>query len=118
MSLVPAVTELMLAELLYLQYDSPTAPVYMYINSTGVQVRLIAIELCGAAATNPMCQGFSQGQTHRLHRGVHVWSAAGRSVQCCDPRPYWLGFPVRVGYLIFTCDQGNAAGLAYSSDNV
>ena len=39
MSLVPAVTELMLAELLYLQYDNPTAPVYMYINSTGVQVR-------------------------------------------------------------------------------
>ena len=38
MSLVPAVTELMLAELLYLQYDNPTAPVYMYINSTGVQV--------------------------------------------------------------------------------
>lgn len=36
MSLVPAVTELMLAELLYLQYDSPTKPVFMYINSTGV----------------------------------------------------------------------------------
>lgn len=40
MSLVPAVTELMLAELLYLQYDSPTKPVFMYINSTGVTVRL------------------------------------------------------------------------------
>lgn len=38
MSLVPAVTELVLAELLYLQYDNPTRPVYMYINSTGVQV--------------------------------------------------------------------------------
>eukprot|EP00210_Caulerpa_lentillifera_P004670 g4455.t1 len=37
MSLVPQVTELMLAELLYLQYDNPTAPIYMYINSTGVQ---------------------------------------------------------------------------------
>jgi ATP-dependent Clp protease protease subunit len=36
MSLVPAVTELMLAELLYLQYDNPTRPIYMYINSTGV----------------------------------------------------------------------------------
>lgn len=36
MSLVPAVTELMLAELLYLQYENPTKPVYMYINSTGV----------------------------------------------------------------------------------
>lgn len=36
MSLVPAVTELMLAELLYLQYDNPTRPIFMYINSTGV----------------------------------------------------------------------------------
>ena len=39
MSLVPAVTELLLAELLYLQYDNPTRPVFMYINSAGVQVR-------------------------------------------------------------------------------
>ena len=38
MSLVPAVTELMLAELMYLQYDNPTKPVFMYINSAGVQV--------------------------------------------------------------------------------
>eukprot|EP00884_Botryococcus_braunii_P002755 jgi/Botrbrau1/12480/Bobra.0169s0027.1 len=37
MSLVPAVTELMLAEMLYLQYDNPTRPIYMYINSAGVQ---------------------------------------------------------------------------------
>jgi ATP-dependent Clp protease, protease subunit len=36
MSFVPAVTELMLAELLYLQYDNPTRPIFMYINSTGV----------------------------------------------------------------------------------
>lgn len=36
MSLVPAVTELMLAELLYLQYDNASRPIYMYINSTGV----------------------------------------------------------------------------------
>lgn len=35
MSLVPAVTELIMAELLYLQYEDPDKPVYMYINSTG-----------------------------------------------------------------------------------
>lgn len=40
MSLVPAVTELLLAELLYLQYDQPNQPIYMYINSTGVTVCL------------------------------------------------------------------------------
>ena len=51
MSLVPAVTELMLAELLYLQYDSPTSPVYMYINSTGVQVRSRSGPAEGAFAT-------------------------------------------------------------------
>jgi ATP-dependent Clp protease protease subunit len=38
MSFVPAVTELMLAELLYLQYENPNRPIYMYINSTGVAV--------------------------------------------------------------------------------
>ncbi|KMZ63741.1 ATP-dependent Clp protease proteolytic subunit-related protein4, chloroplastic [Zostera marina] len=35
MSLVPSVTELMLAEFLYLQYDDPEKPIYLYINSTG-----------------------------------------------------------------------------------
>eukprot|EP00271_Cylindrocystis_brebissonii_P006524 TRINITY_DN192_c0_g1_i1.p1 TRINITY_DN192_c0_g1~~TRINITY_DN192_c0_g1_i1.p1 ORF type:complete len:301 (+),score=51.85 TRINITY_DN192_c0_g1_i1:247-1149(+) len=35
MSLVPAVTELIMAELLYLQYDDATKPIFMYINSTG-----------------------------------------------------------------------------------
>eukprot|EP00270_Netrium_digitus_P021768 TRINITY_DN952_c0_g1_i1.p1 TRINITY_DN952_c0_g1~~TRINITY_DN952_c0_g1_i1.p1 ORF type:complete len:345 (+),score=57.91 TRINITY_DN952_c0_g1_i1:124-1035(+) len=35
MSLVPAVTELIMAELLYLQYDDVSKPIYMYINSTG-----------------------------------------------------------------------------------
>ena len=35
MSLVPSVTELILAELLYLQFEDATKPIYMYINSTG-----------------------------------------------------------------------------------
>uniref|UniRef100_A0A7S2ZHW2 ATP-dependent Clp protease proteolytic subunit n=2 Tax=Rhodosorus marinus TaxID=101924 RepID=A0A7S2ZHW2_9RHOD len=35
MPLVPAVTELIIAELLYLQYDNAEKPVFMYINSTG-----------------------------------------------------------------------------------
>lgn len=35
MSLVPSVTELILAELLYLQYEDAKKPIYLYINSTG-----------------------------------------------------------------------------------
>uniref|UniRef100_A0A7I4AJ01 ATP-dependent Clp protease proteolytic subunit n=1 Tax=Physcomitrium patens TaxID=3218 RepID=A0A7I4AJ01_PHYPA len=35
MPLVPAVTELVIAELLYLQYADPRQPIYVYINSTG-----------------------------------------------------------------------------------
>ena len=38
MSLVPSVTELLLAEFMYLQFDDPRKPIYLYINSTGVQV--------------------------------------------------------------------------------
>lgn len=33
--LVPAVTELVVAELMYLQYMDPKEPIYIYINSTG-----------------------------------------------------------------------------------
>ena len=35
MTLVPSVTELILAELLYLQYEDKNKPVQLYINSTG-----------------------------------------------------------------------------------
>ena len=35
MPLVPAVTELVIAELLYLNYESTTEPITMYINSSG-----------------------------------------------------------------------------------
>ena len=35
LQLVPAVTELIIAELLYLQYKDRTKPIYLYINSTG-----------------------------------------------------------------------------------
>ncbi|KAI9174164.1 hypothetical protein LWI28_013038 [Acer negundo] len=35
MSLVPSVTELLLAEFLYLQYEDADKPIYLYINSTG-----------------------------------------------------------------------------------
>jgi len=35
MTLVPAVTELILAELLYLQFENAEKPIFMYINSTG-----------------------------------------------------------------------------------
>ncbi|EAY73465.1 hypothetical protein OsI_01344 [Oryza sativa Indica Group] len=35
MCLLPSVTELMLAEFLYLQYDDAEKPIYLYINSTG-----------------------------------------------------------------------------------
>lgn len=52
----------MLAELLYLQYDNPTAPVYMYINSTGVQVR--AFTSSG---------GGYMWDADDLHRRRYVW---------------------------------------------
>ncbi|WOK92929.1 hypothetical protein Cni_G01621 [Canna indica] len=35
MSLVPSVTELLVAEFLYLQYEDSEKPIYLYINSTG-----------------------------------------------------------------------------------
>eukprot|EP00897_Mesotaenium_endlicherianum_P000905 jgi/Mesen1/10815/ME000093S10332 len=38
MPIVPAVTELIIAQLLFLQYDDPRKPIYFYINSPGTQL--------------------------------------------------------------------------------
>lgn len=39
MSLVPAVTELVAAEMMWLQYQDPNTPISFYINSLGCAVR-------------------------------------------------------------------------------
>ncbi|KAL5973810.1 ATP-dependent Clp protease proteolytic subunit-related protein 4, chloroplastic [Asimina triloba] len=44
MSLVPSVTELMLAQFLYLQFEDMSKPVYLYINSTGTTKKLLGGE--------------------------------------------------------------------------
>ena len=50
--LVPAVTELIIAELLYLQYKDRQKPIFLYINSTGTTR--------------------ADGETVRLHHNDHV----------------------------------------------
>ncbi|GMH23712.1 hypothetical protein Nepgr_025555 [Nepenthes gracilis] len=37
MPIVPAVTELLVAQFMWLDYDSPSKPIYLYINSSGTQ---------------------------------------------------------------------------------
>lgn len=36
--MVPAVTELLVAQFMWLDYDDPSKPIYLYINSSGTQV--------------------------------------------------------------------------------
>lgn len=38
MQIVPAVTELLVAQFMWLDYDNPSKPIYLYINSSGTQV--------------------------------------------------------------------------------
>ena len=35
---MPAVTELLVAQFMWLDYDNPSKPIYLYINSSGTQV--------------------------------------------------------------------------------
>jgi hypothetical protein len=46
MPLVPSVTELVISELLWLNYASPEKPIYVYINSTGVCARAVCAADC------------------------------------------------------------------------
>lgn len=43
LQLVPAVTELLVAQFLWLDFDNQTKPIYLYINSSGTLVKLLDI---------------------------------------------------------------------------
>ncbi|KAH7666754.1 Endopeptidase Clp protein [Dioscorea alata] len=76
MPLVPAVTELVIAELLYLQWMDPKEPIYLYINSTGTtrdDGETVGMETEGFAIYDAMMQLKNEIQT------VAVGAAIGQA---------------------------------------
>lgn len=76
MPLVPAVTELIIAELLYLQWMDPKEPIYLYINSTGTtrdDGETVGMESEGFAIYDAMMQLKNEIQT------VAVGAAIGQA---------------------------------------
>ncbi|KAF8394571.1 hypothetical protein HHK36_020784 [Tetracentron sinense] len=76
MPLVPAVTELVIAELLYLQWMDPKEPIYLYINSTGTtrdDGETVGMESEGFAIYDAMMQLKNEIQT------VAVGAAIGQA---------------------------------------
>ncbi|CAD7695306.1 unnamed protein product [Ostreobium quekettii] len=76
MPLVPAVTELIIGELLYLQYRDTVKPIYMYINSSGTtraDGETVGFETEGTAIFDTMCYVKNEVQT------VGVGVAIGQS---------------------------------------
>ncbi|CAJ1960808.1 unnamed protein product [Sphenostylis stenocarpa] len=76
MPLVPAVTELIVAELMYLQYMDPKEPIYIYINSTGTtrdDGETVGMETEGFAIYDAMMQ-----LKNEIHT-VAVGAAIGQS---------------------------------------
>ena len=76
LQLVPAVTELIIAELLYLQYRDRTKPMFLYINSTGTsRADGETVSPCKTqcAAARPACL---QDQQQRVFlQGRKPWQA-------------------------------------------
>jgi ATP-dependent Clp protease, protease subunit len=79
MPLVPQVTELIISELLYLQYDDPEKPINIYINSTGtsnesgqpVAFETEAFAICDTIKyikppVNTICIGMAMGMSAML----------------------------------------------------
>lgn len=76
MPLVPAVTELVIAELMYLQWVDPKQPIYLYINSTGTtrdDGETVGMESEGFAIYDAMMQLKNEIQT------VAVGAAIGQA---------------------------------------
>lgn len=73
MPLVPAVTELIIAEMLYLQHKDRFKPLYLYINSTGTtraDGETVGFETEGTAIYDTMC--FIKNEVHTVGVGVAI----------------------------------------------
>ena len=75
--LVPAVTELIIAELLYLQYKDRQKPIFLYINSTGTtradgETVRSRRTLKSSLSVGVMSCNFLSGQRHVCCRGMVV----------------------------------------------
>lgn len=76
MPLVPAVTELIIAELLYLQHKDRAKPIYLYINSTGTtraDGETVGFETEGTAIYDAM--SFVKNEIHTVGVGVAIGQA-------------------------------------------
>eukprot|EP00891_Asterochloris_glomerata_P004179 jgi/Astpho2/4179/Aster-05146 len=76
MPLVPAVTELIIAELLYLQYRDRTKPMFLYINSTGTSRadgETVGFETEGTAIYDTMC--YVNNEVHTVGVGAAMGQA-------------------------------------------
>ncbi|KAE8675405.1 ATP-dependent Clp protease proteolytic subunit-related protein 3 [Hibiscus syriacus] len=76
MPLVPAVTELIVAELMYLQWMDPKQPIYLYINSTGTtrdDGETVGMETEGFAIYDALMQ--LQNEVHTVAVGAAVGQA-------------------------------------------
>ncbi|KAA8536839.1 hypothetical protein F0562_029317 [Nyssa sinensis] len=76
MPLVPAVTELVVAELMYLQWMDPKEPIYLYINSTGTtrdDGETVGMETEGFAIYDAMMQ--LKNEIHTVAVGAAIGQA-------------------------------------------
>ncbi|XP_047312073.1 ATP-dependent Clp protease proteolytic subunit-related protein 3, chloroplastic [Impatiens glandulifera] len=76
MPLVPAVTELVVAELMYLQYMDPKEPIFIYINSTGTtrdDGETVGMETEGFAIYDAMMQ--LKNEIHTVAVGAAIGQA-------------------------------------------
>ncbi|KAK6911585.1 Clp protease proteolytic subunit /Translocation-enhancing protein TepA [Dillenia turbinata] len=76
MPLVPAVTELVIAELMYLQWMDPKEPIYLYINSTGTtrdDGETVGMETEGFAIYDAMMQ--LKNEIHTVAVGAAIGHA-------------------------------------------
>lgn len=77
MPLVPSVTELILAQLLYLNYESSDKPIYMYINSSGTSLpdgRAVGFETEAFAIAD--CMRYIKPEVHTIALGQAFGTAA------------------------------------------
>ncbi|KAL2930268.1 ATP-dependent Clp protease proteolytic subunit-related protein 1 chloroplastic [Bienertia sinuspersici] len=77
MPIVPAVTELLIAQFMWLDYDNPAKPIYLYINSSGTQnekMETVGSETEAYAIADTM--GYCKSDVYTVNCGMAYGQAA------------------------------------------
>ncbi|RVW72411.1 ATP-dependent Clp protease proteolytic subunit-related protein 1, chloroplastic [Vitis vinifera] len=106
--IVPAVAELLVAQFMWLDFDNPSKPIYLYINSTGTQnekMETVGSETEAYAIADSMA--YCKSDVYTVNCGHGIWSSSNASISWSQGLPWSTAKCLPESCIVATSDSGD-----------